>query len=543
MKKKMVAVCLGVTICASLFAGCVPKAESSGFDEVETGVVAAENFNKTGLPILNEPQGVTITAITKKNKNFKELQFFQDIEASTNVMVNWSMNGREGWEEKKSLIFAGNDLPDAFYGYQILTDIEIVKYGSQGMLIPLNDLIDQYAPNFLAVLKANPSYRAQITAPDGNIYALPSISHLSPTTHSKFFINKTWLDKLGLPVPDTLEAFETTLQAFKDQDMNGNGSNTDEIPFTFRAKDLNQQNLAPLFGSFGQLDDYTHFVVGDDGNVVYTAITEPYKEGINYFHELYSKGLLDQEGFTQDSTVYVAKIQDPSKIVGGFLGWSGNSTAGPNKDDYIAIAPLKGADGKQIWKPVDSKIASKGAFAITKKAENPEVLMRWIDESYEPEKSLQREQGLLGVTLEKTAEGNYRYLPLPEGRMLDEQIHDYSPGNDGVGALTKEMVDKLELNTNLQERVDLDAFYQQYHVPFSNVFPNVMFSTEEVERLAELKTDIEAYVEKNYGRWISKGGIDDEWGAYIKQLEGMKLDEYLRIYQTAYDRYMTMVNE
>lgn len=542
MKKKIVAIGLAVMTGMTSIAGCVPKAESNAQKETQVEA-SADNFNKTGLPILKEPQSVTITAITKKNKNFKELKFFQNMEDSTNVLVNWNMNAREGWEEKKSLLFAGNDLPDAFYGYNTLTDIEIVKYGSQGLLIPLNDLMEQYAPNFMHVLEVNPTYRAQITAPDGNIYALPTISQLSPTTHSKFFMNKTWLDQLGLPVPDTLEAFEQTLLAFKENDMNGNGNPNDEIPFLFRSEDLNQQNLAPLFGSFGQLDDYSHFVVDDNGQVVYTPVTEPFKDGIAYFHRLYSQGLLDQEGFTHDSNVYVAKIQDPAKIVGGFLGWSRNSTAGANKDDYVAIAPLKSADGKQIWKPVDSQITSKGSFAITKEAKNPEVLMRWIDESYESENSLQLDQGLFGVTLEKTAEGTYRYLPLPEGRMLDEQIHDYSPGNDGVMALLKETIEKLELNENLQERVDLDAFYAPYNVPMKNVFPNILFATEEVGRLAALKTDIEANVKKNYARWISEGGIEEEWDTYIKQLEQMNLKEFVQIYQTAYDRYMEAIKQ
>ena len=253
--------------------------------------------------------------------------------------------------------------------------------------------------------------------------------------------------------------------------------------------------------------------------------------------------MLDKEGFTHDANVYVAKIQDPGKICGGFLGWSRNSTGGPNKDDYIAIAPLKGADGKQVWKPVDSKITSKGSFAITKKAKNPEILMRWIDESYEPEASLQIDQGLIGKTLEKTSEGTYRYLPLPEGKLLAEQIHDYGPGTDGVSAVIREVSDKLELNANLTERAQLDEFYKPYNVPTSEVFPNVLFTTEEVERLSVLKTDIEAYVEKNYAGWISGGNIDKDWDAYISKLKDMKLDEYIQIHQQAYERYAQAVNQ
>ena len=63
-------------------------------------------------------------------------------------------------------------------------------YASQGMLIPLEDMIDEYMPNLKKILDENPQYRKQITAPDGHIYSLPTINELNPTTHDKWFINR-----------------------------------------------------------------------------------------------------------------------------------------------------------------------------------------------------------------------------------------------------------------------------------------------------------------------------------------------------------------
>ena len=419
MKKRLMSTLLTVTVMASALTACVPKAANetaapAATKAAEAGETqAAFEVNKEGLPIVNQPITYEIAASTQKNKNFKELEFFQKLETDTNVIVNWNMSSDDGWNEKKSLLFASNTLPDAFYGQDILKDVDIIKYASQGMLIPLNDMIDEYAPNLKAILDANPQYRKQITAPDGNIYSLPTINELNPTTHDKLFINKTWLDNLGLKVPETREELETVLQAFKDGDPNGNGNTNDEIPFSFRMSSSDpynrQQGIQSLFGTFGQLDDIYHFVI-NDGDVVYTPMTEPYKEAISWFHSLYEKGLVDKEAFTHDFNVYVAKIQDPNKIVGMFLGWSGNATAAANKDDYVAMAPLINTNGERIWRTVDAKIISKGSFAITSKAEHPEVLMRWIDQSYDPESSLEICQGLLGHVLEKTGEGRYHQM-------------------------------------------------------------------------------------------------------------------------------------
>jgi putative aldouronate transport system substrate-binding protein len=546
MKKRFISRLLAVTVMASALTACVPKttndatATQTSNSSGEGGQQSAFEVNKEGLPIVKEPVTYEIAASTQKNKNFKELEFFQNLEKETNVVINWNMSSDDGWNEKKSLLFASNTLPDAFYGQDILKDVDIIKYASQGMLIPLNDLIDQYAPNLNTILNENPQYRKQITAPDGNIYSLPTINELNPTTHDKLFINKTWLDNLGLEVPETKEELEAVLQAFKDRDPNGNGNPNDEIPFTFRMSSSDpynrQQGIQSLFGTFGQLDDIYHFVV-NDGEVVYTPSTESYKEAISWFHSLYGKGLVDKEAFTHDFNVYVAKIQDPGKIVGMFLGWSGNATAAANKDDYVAMAPLVNTNGQRIWRTVDAKIISKGSFAITSKAEHPEVLMRWIDQSYDPEVSLEICQGLMGRVMERTAEGRYHQMQLPEGVTLDTAIHDYSPGNDGTFAIMKPTIDKLDLNANLTERKELDAFYSRYNVPAGEMYPNVFFTEEEIEEIGVLQTDIDSYVAQKYAGWIVEGGVEEEWNGFQKKLKDMNVERYIHIYKDAYDRY------
>lgn len=503
-------------------------------------LLAEDSILQEGLPLVKEPVEYEIAARTAKNKDFKELEYFQELEAKTNVIINWNMSSTDGWAEKKSLLFGSNALPAAFYGQHILTDVDIIKYGSNGTLIPLNELIDEYAPNLKALLDANPRYRAIITAPDGNIYSLPTINELSPTTHDKWFINQTWLDKLGLKAPETWEELKDTLIAFKENDMNDNGDTSDEIPFTFRMSSTDpynrQQGLQSLFGTFGQLDDIYHFIL-NEGDVVYTPVTEPYKAAIRAFNELYELGLLDPEAFTHDANVYVSKIQDPEKTVGMWLGWSRNATAAANKDEYAPLKPLKGEDGRQLWRRVDSKVLSRGSFAITENTPNPEVLIAWIDQSYAPVTSLEICQGLIGKTLEKTDDGKYVHMQLPEGVVLDTMIHDYSPGNNGTFALMQPTIDNLILNANLEERKELDAFYEPFNGTDEYSYPNVFFTEDEIEQISILQTDIDAFVAQKYSAWIVNGGIDDEWDEYVNRLEAMQLQDYIDIYKAAYQRY------
>ncbi|MDD7272236.1 MAG: hypothetical protein PUH25_10215, partial [Spirochaetales bacterium] len=274
-----------------------------------------------------------------------------------------------------------------------------------------------------------------------------------------------------------------------------------------------------------------------DGKAIYTPTTEEYKDAIRWFHELYSKGYIDKEVFTHDKNVYVSKIQNPQNIVGMFLGWSASATAAANKENYVLMAPIENVNGDKIWRRVNAKVISRGAFAITNKCEHPEVLMRWIDQSYDRETSLEICQGMIGKALEKTADGGYKFLPVPKGTNLDAIIHEYGPGNDGTFAVMNEIVDKLELNANLRERRNNDIFLEPYLVPLSEMYPSVFFTEDEIDEISILQTDIDSYVLQKYASWIVDGGVDNEWNAFQAKLKTMGVDKYIAIYQAALDRF------
>ena len=64
-----------------------------------------------------------------------------------------------------------------------------------------------------------------------------------------------------------------------------------------------------------------------------------------------------------------------------------------------------------------------------------------------------------------------------------------------------------------------------------------MYTTEENEQLATLLTDINSYVDTTRAEWVTNGGIDQGWDAYIAQLKAMGLDDLIKIYTDAYSRY------
>ena len=193
----------------------------------------AADFNATGYPIVDET--LTLTFVAPKAPlapNYDEMELIQRLEAETNVQIIWENIPEADYQTAKNLILASGDLPDAFYKADF-TDYDLITYGQAGLIIPLEDLIEEYAPNVKALFEQRPELRSMVTAPDGHIYSLPRAEEMGLVSTPFFLsINTTWLERLGLEMPETLEEFANVLRAFRDQDPNGNGIQ-DEIPFSF----------------------------------------------------------------------------------------------------------------------------------------------------------------------------------------------------------------------------------------------------------------------------------------------------------------------
>ena len=155
------------------------------------------------------------------------------------------------------------------------------------------------------------------TAPDGHIYSFPWIEQLGSRKEAIQaigdipYINKKWLDYLGLDVPTTTDELEQVLIAFRDhadeleQEFDIEGG---VIPMSFIINN-GDQDPAILMNGFGEGygDTGDHFAVTDEGKVIYAPTQEGYKEGIEWLHKLVTEDLIDPEAFTQEWSTYVAK--------------------------------------------------------------------------------------------------------------------------------------------------------------------------------------------------------------------------------------------
>ena len=491
------------------------------------GTVEEANLNIEGFPIVNEPVTLTVYGMRDQNQaNWDEVMVLNDYEAMSNVHMDYQEVPADGFQENLQLLFASNDLPDIFLRCW-LTPNQIATYGvTSQQIIPLEDLIEKYAPNLTKLFEENPMMKQAITASDGHIYTIPQID-TSSTGRMDFkqWINKKWLDELGLDIPTDYETFKKVLIAFRDGDPNGNGEK-DEIPLGIREP----SSIYALGGSFGlqfQLRDT--YNVDANGKIHNWLCDDEFKEYLQYMNELYEEGLLWQDYYKNDRPAW------RSNLAGEMFGamYMPYSDVFLNCEmDYVGYAPLIGPNGKQLWADANSGVTG-GAFALSNTCSNPEVAVRWVDHFFSEEGSLFFNYGIEGETFTFDEEGiprfNDKILNAEEGFMTALGKINLVPGK-GFPCLTTDLTDGTVASDHTKEvAADLAKYLPE------KVYAKPAVSMEDTERVIGIEQDLQNYRDESVTKFIIGEWDFDKWDEYCSTLEQIGIRELEDIYQKALD--------
>lgn len=548
VKKMLCALLTGTMLLAGCGSGGDTGSESAAAtvttenSETTEAVSEADGTEAAGAqtsgegPIVEEKVTYTIACELSPNwGNPADGEFWQWLEEETNIHIEWITYLETEADEKFKLLMASGDYPDAFIGALGGDDNDVITYGSEGIYIPLNDLIEQYCPNFnRRVSEGYPDLMKMITCADGNIYGMPAVLY-NPDIYNNTFINQKWLDAVGAEVPTTTEEFEEVLRLFKENDPNGNGE-ADEIPMTFIFSDWGASDHGPYFGAFGYPLSPDYIMI-DNKEVKYLGAEESFKEGAEWLGSLYAEGLVDRDVFTQDDSSLAAKVSQGT--VGVFSSWD-KTPAGDYADDYVALMPLQGPDGEQNTLVEGITGLYKGRFMITNKCENPEILMQWVDRFYE---SL--EVGL-NATYGIGPDENKAWYYDENGDIVfktgDELPEEYERGQQQLPFAPAILGDGVEDFLGNEEKNEINAEMKQYAGKFEDGtwerWPSVYMTLEEKDDIATTETDLQDYSKNQLAKWIAgESDVNADWDNYLQELENIGLSHYLEVKQQIYDRY------
>lgn len=503
-----------------ILAGCSSNGDS---EKENTPPASSESAVKTeGFPIVDEPIKLKMfTRIAPVNGPFKDMPVFQDYEKMSNIQVEFIESPTDGFAEKKNLLFASNELPDALYRSG-LSPLEAIRYGAAGQLIPLEGLIDKYAPNLKALMEEYPEIRSAITTPEGHIYAIPGIVTTGSARTDKRWINKAWLEKLGLDEPKTTDDLYNVLVAFRDGDPNGNGEK-DEIPMTAR---VGMPIVHMMSGSFGLDLQLGYNINIENDKIDIWSGSEKHKELLMYLNKLYTEKLLDQEIFSHTEAQYLAK--QGTGNTGMFFDQTNNNFL-PIQNQYVGTAPPIGPNGDQAQSPVAAVPRDFGAFAITSVNEHPEATMRWIDYFYSDEGSTLLRFGREGEHYELKDGIPYYKEDFLAVEGAQAKITPYAGG--GAPHIISDKVASFINPPQVQEAFEKLEPYMpkvRYAAP--------MFDETTAQQVNILRNDIDKYIDEQSTKFIVGALSFDKWEEFQSTLKKMNIEELEKIYQEAYDK-------
>ena len=514
------------------------------------------------LPVVDEVVEYTICAPdTTYVCDLNENTLTPWIQEKTNIKINFEEIPDTEWDTKVNLLIASDELPDAFI-YGGFSAAELADYGSQGVFLALNDIIEEHGYYVKQVFDQQEALPGAYTALDGNIYTLPDINECYHCFYSmRAWINQQWLTNLGLEYPNTVDEFVNVLRAFKEQDANGNGDPNDEIPFSGNATSWNSTIYPFLLNSFLHYDT-SNLSVKEDGTVIFTPLQPEFKEGLQWIASLIDEGLIEKEALTQTEEQLKTKGSNlDTALLGGFTSavwWSGvgsDNGEGSRCREYSGLSPLEGPNGVRI-SPWAGTGFNMGNSVITTACEDPVPLFKMLDYMLSDEATLRSQIGELGVDYNEPTEGApgingkpalYAKIPTSTstgGTSGDESttaMQNVFPSNRTSDFRLGEQADYNDPETKWQQEPRLYNESATYFAPYADehmMYPGaVNLTAEESEKINFMKTQINDYVKENIVLFLAgEKSFDTDWDSFIAEFDNLKLDEYMELRQMAYTR-------
>ena len=522
MNKRLISGLMATMLATALLSGCGGKEEATD---------STANLNMEGYPITNEK--ITLTAMGAKQAihgPWEDMRLCKDLEEKTNICFEFRTPPSTNYEEMKNIAFAGDDLPDIFLsGY--LSASDEINNGLNGNLIPLEGLIDKYAPNIKEMFEKNPGLKASITTPDGHIYSLPEFND-GGGDNLVMWINYKWLDKLGITeVPTNTDELYDLLVRFRDEDPNGNGEK-DEVPMTAINMFATREIAISWFGN-----TTASFEI-KDGKVIYSPITENYRDYLTYMNKLYSEKLLDNEIYSQTNQQWTAKGKNNQAGISfqaaPFLFYEVDSANGEDAK-YKALPPLTSPGNTTAVYPTSGDGIGKGVFAITKANKYPEATIRWVDYLYSEEGSIYANQlDFWKWTDDTKTEWVNKY---PEGT---EDTEKFRAANTPACGAPMPIWRRSEFSKLQSDPVNgfLNKVKEEIFKPAAvPALPNFYFTEVEQAVINEVHSNITVYVDQMEAKFISGLEPLSNWDKYIETIDSMGLDRVQKVYEAAYNRY------
>ncbi len=547
--KRIVSLILCLMLVVGLFAGC------GSSDGVKKGDGSTLNIGLCTKPLIEDYENNGFTKWIEEQSGYKiEFTFY-------------SSNANDAKTQLSTTLAGGDKLPDILWGISLGTDV-YTEYGEDGYIIDLapyyndkekskvfwdrfeNEISKQEQDDYLRAL-TNPETKAMYVFPTIQTSEVDVMDYV-------LYINKTWLDKLGLAMPKSMDEFYNVLVAFRDKDPNGNGLQ-DEIPLIGGGNTINGNIVNYLINQFCYFNvkDGKIFSL-ENGKLGTPFTTDAYREGLKLANKLYAEKLLSSLSLTMGTSELKTMLcplpdasgnVDPSSIlVGAFCG-------------HLTLVVDNDAPAFNNYEPMDywancvvnRNLHDYNVF-ITADCEKPDDAWNFLMTTFTKEASLRMRYGEYGVDWTDADENSESYIGKKAEIKLINNVFAQQNSSIWGGVIGTMCIDAENEATQVEganewmtERNKKFGIAQKNFMAAAEKYnpkeicPVLNYTQEEKDKYDMTMSNVKSYISTARSQFVT-GAInpnsDSDWQAYLKQLDTLGLQDYLTLAQTSYDRQL-----
>ena len=492
-------------------------------DEAVTLTMWSEQPNLGPLRMWGGDYGVDV---------FEDYSSIQYVNELTGVHVSFENASMENAATMFNLHIASGDWADMICGPDLYYAGGSGKAYSDGVLLDLSEYLDEFAPNYNAILGSDSTVYRCAANDDGNVIQFCSL--LGSFMQSEgTIIRKDWLDRVQMEVPTTIRELHDVLKAFQSELGCAN-------PFYMNSA-CNQLLTSYNLYYYQELSAGDLAVYQIDGTAYSSFTSDAYCSWLETMHQWYTEGLIDSDFISVSSSMFGG--HDEELLAADNIGvWWGNINSMTN---YYSICPAEGFDivptfiygtDEKANHITSTSTVFAGGTALSATCSRPELACGWLDYWYGDEGVMLMNYGIEGESYElKDGEVQYTELVTNSAFNIDSAValKLYSIAGCSFGIQLDERTFPFYIDCQLEAASD-------WTDPCDGAwaYPAVTLTTEESDVIGNRGPDVSTYISENVPRFImGELSIADEWDTFVSTINSMGMDACIEAYQAALNRY------
>lgn len=458
--------------------------------------------------------------------------FYQEMAKQTNITINFECPPTNAVQERFSLMLASQNLTDIIYGfYNYYT--QGVDHGiEEGLIYALEDYVDWF-PNYQAVRTSTYENELNTLSDEGHIWGFACVCTIEQGSWYGPVARKDLLEKYNLPMPVTYDDWDNVLATFL-----ANEEGMEQGPFNLPNTCFSV--FSGWSGGFNCGGEYTFN--NQDGTVVFSALTDGYKEAVElmkswwdkgYIHKDFTNATGSQERITRGEVGIWEQLYDMSQFRVFF---------DPAKEwDVVPLTPPVRQAGDVIhFRQCQSQTRVNLSYVLSTNLDETGLqhLCAYLDRFYMAENSVLTNWGIENLTFTYDENGEKIYTDLirdnPDGAsfLIANEIYLGGRNMAGLYEWTRECDKETLAAMDAWNVADCDWVYPDC----------ATLNAAENEEYASIFSDIQTRISETIPAFITGTKPMSEWDSFIQTIKDMNIDRCIEIKQQELDRYYSRMD-